>query len=75
MLHQAEEERQILPPGALFIKRQDVAAALGLQHEVGVLDALGDAFARQRAPQVVPGEESLQLVVADFGVNSHNHAG
>ena len=48
MLHQAEEERQILRVDALLVERQDVLAARRGQQVVGVLDALGDALEGDR---------------------------
>ena len=49
MLHQAEEERQVVLVHALFVERQDEWPASRAQQVVGVLDALGDALERQDA--------------------------
>ena len=48
MLQKAQEKRQILGAHALFVEREDVRAALGVQVIVGILDALGDALEAQR---------------------------
>ena len=53
MRHQAEEERQIVPRDALLIQRQDEGAGRGVQQEVGILDALGDALVGQQFADVV----------------------
>jgi hypothetical protein len=71
MIHQAEEERQVARIDALFVERDHVLAALGGQHVVGVLDALGDALEGDRPADVVVGEKGLELRVADFRVDRH----
>ncbi len=53
MLHQAEEERQVAFGDALLVQRQDEGARAGVQQEVGVLDALGDALVGQQFADVV----------------------
>ena len=50
MLEQSQEERKIAFMHALFIKREDVRAALGLQKVIGILHAFGDALEGQGAP-------------------------
>ena len=45
MLHQPEEKRKISLGDTLFIKREDKAPGVDMQVEIGVFDALGDAFA------------------------------
>jgi hypothetical protein len=42
MLHQPEEKRQVVRRDPLLVERQDEIAALGVDEEIGVLDALGD---------------------------------
>jgi hypothetical protein len=71
MVHQTEEERQVLARHALLIQRQDVVALADLQQVVGVLDALGDALARHHRADAVTGDEGFELVVRDFGVDRH----
>jgi len=44
MLHQAEEKRQIALGDAPFIEREDVVTAAGMNEEIRVFDALGDAL-------------------------------
>ena len=53
MGHQAEEERQVASGDALFIQRQDERAGRGMQQEIGILDALGDALVGQQFADVV----------------------
>ena len=45
MVHQAKKKRQLFRRYPLLIERQDIAAAVGLQQVVGILDPLGDALA------------------------------
>ena len=53
MLHQPQEEGQVFGGDALFIQGQDEGAAVGLQVEVGILDALGDALEGQGGADIV----------------------
>ena len=71
MLHQPDEERQVGFPYPLLIEGQDVGAVGGMEKEVRVLDALGDALEHQRRADVEAGEEGLQLGVGDVGVDGH----
>src|SRR5262249_54833087 len=71
MRHQAEEERQIVPVDALFIQRQDERPCRGVQQEVGILDAFGDALVGQQFADVVTLEEFRKLIGGDVGVNRH----
>ena len=71
MRHQREEERQIVHRHALFIERQDERALAGVQQEVGILDALGDALVGQQFADVVAVQEFRKLVGGDVGVNRH----
>ena len=45
MIHQSDEERQVICLDALFVERQDEPATLGMEDEIGVLDALRDPLA------------------------------
>ena len=74
MLHQAEKERKIVLVDPLLVERQQERAALGMQQEVGVLHALGDALQRQRRAEIVAVEETRQRVVADFRIDGHQAA-
>ena len=68
MLHQAEEERQVLGADALLVEGQDEAAALGPQQEVGVLDALCDAWSdapRLEAPVLLLQGDADRIVNAE----------
>src|SRR3984893_16861556 len=73
MRHQAEKERQVAFRDALFIQRQDEMAGGGVQQEVGILDALGDALVGQQLADVVMGQKSRQLLGGDVGVNRHRN--
>ena len=44
MLHQRQKERHVAGCHALFGKSQDVIGVAGMQQEVGIFDAFGDAF-------------------------------
>ncbi len=71
MRHQAEEERQIALRDALLIERQEERALGGVQQEVGVLDALGDALVGEQFADVVSAEEVRKLVGGNVGVDRH----
>ena len=47
MLHQAEEEGELLGNDALFVEREEMGPLLGMQEVVGVLHAFGDALVGQ----------------------------
>src|SRR3954469_4303090 len=57
VLHKAEKKRQVALAHALLAKRENEGAAARVQEVVGVLDAFGDAFARQHRADVVGGDE------------------
>ena len=61
VLHQAEKERQVVGGDALLVERQDEIAAAGVDQEVGVLDALGDALVGQQLAEIVAGEEAREV--------------
>src|SRR5665213_4020017 len=71
MGHQAEKERQVALGDALLIQRQDKIARRGVQQEVGVLDALGDALVGQQFADAVRRQEFRKLVGGDVGINRH----
>ena len=71
MLHQAEEERQILALHPLLVEREDVAALRGVEQVVAVLDALGDALAGHHLADLVLPHEGAELVVGNFGIDGH----
>ncbi len=71
MLHQSDEKRQILGRNPLFIERQNEIAALGGDEKIRVLDALGDAFARQHLANVVKRDKGSELVIGNIGINGH----
>ncbi len=71
MRHQGKEERQVALGDALFIQRQDEVAGRGMQQEIGILDALGDALVGQQFAEIVMPQEFRKLVGGDVGVNRH----
>src|SRR5262249_36120435 len=71
MLHERDEERQILRLYPLLVERQDEGAALGTQEEIRVLDTLGDALARDDVAAIVFSDEGGELLVPDVGVDGH----
>ena len=71
MRHQAEKERQVVLGDAFFIQRQDEISGAGMQQEVGILDALGDALVGQQFADIVTGKKFRKLVGGDVGVNRH----
>jgi hypothetical protein len=70
-LSASQEIRQVLRLHPALVDREDVAAVLRLQQEVGVLHALGDALERQRRPQVVAFQEGREFLVGDVGIDGH----
>ena len=75
MLHQPQEEGQVFGRHPLFIQGQDEGAAVGLQVEIGVLDAFGDALEGQGGADVVLLQQPLQLLETDIGINGHGGSG
>ena len=71
MIHQRDEERQISGRDALLVQRQDEIAACGGEQEIRVLHPFGDALACQYLAEIVQADEGAQLVIANFGVDSH----
>ena len=71
MRHQRQEVRQIIHRHALFIEREDERALAGMQQEVGILDALGDALVGEQLADVVAFEELREVFGGDVGVNRH----
>src|SRR5690606_25602036 len=69
MFHQAEEERQIDALDALFVQRQDVGARGGVEQEVGVLRALGDARVGKELADGVLLKKPAELVLGDVRVD------
>src|SRR5579883_310254 len=68
--HQAEKERQVTFGDALFIQRQDEGARRGVEQEVGILHALGDALVGQQFADLVVFQKIRKFVGGD-GVNRH----
>ena len=71
MRHQRQEVRQVVHRHALFIEREDERALAGMQQEVGILDALGDALVGEQLADVVACQELREVFGGDVGVNRH----
>src|SRR5215472_10359636 len=71
MLHQSDEKRQIRGRDAPLVERQDEIAALGGDQEVRVLDAFGDALARQHLADVIKSDKGSEFVIGDIGIDGH----
>src|SRR5262249_47632371 len=72
MLHQAEEERQVLGGDALLVEREDEVAAAGVDQEVRVLDPFGDGFVGEHLPDLVAGEKGGEVLGGYIGVDGHD---
>src|SRR2546427_6024481 len=71
MRHQRKEVRQVIHRHALFVEREDERALAGMQQEVGILDALGDALVGEQLADVVAFQELREVFSGDVGVNRH----
>jgi hypothetical protein len=71
MRHQAEKERQIAQAHALFIQREKEISCRGVQHEIRILDAFGDALVGQQFADVVTAQKFRKLFGGDVGVHRH----
>ena len=71
MLHQPQEEGQIVLLHPPFIERQNERSLLGDQQEVRVFDAFGDTLAGDDPADVVFRGERLNLLVGDFRIDGH----
>ena len=71
MLHQRQEKRQIAFGDAPLIEREDVIAAAGMNEEIRVFDALGDALVGKQLADVVTGKEAAEILRRDIGIDRH----
>ena len=71
MLHQRQEERNVADRHALLVEREDVVALPGVNQEVRVFDAFGDALIGQQLAKLVAGEEFREVFRCDVGVDGH----
>ncbi len=71
MRHQPEKERQVASFDALLIQRENEMAGAGVQQEVGILDALGDALVGQQFADVVTAQKRREFVGGDVGIDRH----
>ena len=74
VLDEIEEERQVAGGNALFVKGEDEETRGGMQQEVGVLYPFGDPLVGEQAADVVAGEESLEFLVGDVGIDGHRRS-
>ena len=75
MLHQADEEGQVFGMDPLFVQGQDEGAAVGLEVEIGILDAFRDALEGQRRADIVLLQQPFQLLETDLGIDRHDGSG
>src|SRR5258706_8374785 len=71
MGHQPEKKRQVAFRDPLLVQGEDEISGRGVQQEVGILHALGDALVGQQFADVVSDEEFRKLVGGDVGVDRH----
>src|SRR5260370_195692 len=71
MGHQPEKKRQVAFRDALLVQGEDEISGRGVQQEVGILDALGDALVGQEFADVVLVQEFRKFVGGDVGVDRH----
>ena len=72
MLHEAEEERQVGGRHPLLVEGEDEIALAGVDQEIGVLDPLGDALVGEQLADVVAGQEGLELLRRNVGIDRHH---
>ena len=71
MLHQTEEEGQVVGTNPFLVEGKDELPAFGHQEKVRVLDALGDSLHRKHGAEVVAGNELGKLLVGNLRVDGH----
>jgi hypothetical protein len=74
MLHQREKERHVTGGNPLLIERENEVAALGVNQEIGILDALGDALVGQQRAEIVAGQKAREIVGADVGIDRQTYS-
>ena len=72
MLHQAEKERQVGFDDTAFIEGENEKARFAMEQVVRILDALGNALARQQAAKLVALEEDREVLVGYFSIDGHS---
>src|ERR1700716_2329303 len=71
MRHQAEKERQIALGDALLVQRQNKISGRGVQQEIVIFHALGDALVGQQFADVVMAQNLRKLAGGDVGIYRH----
>ena len=71
MLHQPQKERQVALGDAPLVKRKNEIAAAGVNQEIRVLDAFGDALIGKKLTDVVTGKERREVFCRDVGIDGH----
>ena len=71
VLHQAEEERQVLSRHALLVERENEIAAAGMDEKIRVLDPFRDALVGEQLTDVVIGEKGRKLLRHHVGIDRH----
>src|SRR5258708_2241424 len=71
MFDEIKKKRQITCRDTLLIERENEEACARVQKEVGVLNPFGNSLVGEQSPNIVAGEELLEFLVADIGIDSH----
>ena len=71
MLHQPQEERQVSFGDAPLVQRENEIAAAGVNQEIRVFDAFGDALIGKKLTDVVTGKERREVFRRDVGIDGH----
>ncbi|QTK79384.1 hypothetical protein AT6N2_C1678 [Agrobacterium tumefaciens] len=69
MLHEAEEEGQVIFLHPLFIKGQDQRIPGGVQQKIGVFYTLRNTLIRGEVADVILREETPQIIFGDVSIN------
>ena len=74
MLHQPQEEGQIVGVHPLLVEGEDVGTLRRVQQVVRILDALGDAFGGKQLADAVARHEGGHLIIGHFGIDGQDRA-
>ncbi len=71
MVHQAEEERQVVRVDALFVEGQDERALGGVQQEIRVLGTFGNALVGEQPSRRIFPQEGFELAFGNVRIDRH----
>ena len=74
VVHQPDEEGQLLFVHPLLVEREDVEGLRGVEQEIGIGDALGDALEGEQIADAEARHEGGELVIRHFGVDGQGRA-